>query len=197
MKRRKNCLFGCLALIVSLLAGGMLLTGETWAWPTVSRTSREQLALGSVDYVLHILHEDTQVSGEEPLEPGIYTVAIVSTGDSDGWFKLHIASPEGNAEELICRTGRLAPEQNASFVLELKAPAKLTVEPRWDIPKEEMTVIVEDTVIRWDPPAETLTEETTEAPTEVPTEATTEAPTEAPTEVRTEPSESEETQTTE
>ena len=197
MKRRKNCLFGCLVLIVSLLAGGMLLTGETWAWPTVSRTSREQLALGNVDYVLHILKEDVQVSGEEVLEPGIYTVAIVSTGDSDGWFKLHIASPEGNAEEQICRTGRLAPEQNASFVLELKAPAKLTVEPRWDIPKEEMTVILEDTVIRWDPPTEVPTEATTEPIAEAPTETLIEAPSEAPTEVQTEPSEPEETQTTE
>ena len=198
MKNRRNLLLCGLVLIGSIVACGLWFAGETWAWPTVSEKSRQQLTLGTVDHVVRIRQEEQELSLSEPLESGSYTVQITATGDAEGWFCIWIFPYGGDTESACYRTAQLKPDQTLRFELELEEPAFLKVESRWDIPRGELAMISEGAQICWGIPTEDLSEtepetEATEPETEE-TEPETEA-TEPETEA-TEP-ETEETEPTE
>ena len=166
MKDRKNLLLVSLLLAGSLLACGLGMAGRTWAWPTVSEKSRQQLTIGTVDCSISVRQGDQGVPLDTPLEPGSYSVEITSTGDASGWFWMWIFAAEGDTDSVCYRTGLLQPSERISFELRLAEPAWVTVEPRWDELRDNMGILNEGQEVYWGIPEVEASDEATEPETE-------------------------------
>ena len=170
MKDKKLLLLVSLLLVGSLLACGLGMAGQTWAFPTVAEKNREQLDIGMVECKVRILLDGEDALTDRPLDPGSYTVEISAVGDAEGWFRMWLFAPSGDSESASYRTGQLQPGQSVTFDLKVAEPAWITVESRWDMPDEDSGLLYEGVAIYWGVPEADAAEET--ETTEPETEAT-------------------------